>query len=53
MLTWTGVLAAVGALLLTCVFSIVLLVALLVIGHGVTCCWEPLGWILAGMHQLV
>jgi hypothetical protein len=53
MITWTDVLGAAGALLLTCALSIVLLVALLVTGHGVTCCWEPLDWILAGMYQLV
>ena len=53
MLTWNDVFAAVGLVLLTNVFSILFLMALLVVGHGVTCCWEPLGWILAGMRQIV
>ena len=53
MLTLNDVLAAVGLVLLTYVFSVVFLMALLVVGHGVTCCWEPLGWIVAGMRQIV
>ncbi len=44
---------AVGSVLMTYVLSIVVLSTLLVVGHGVICCWEPLAWILAGLHQMV
>lgn len=51
-LTWKDGVAAFGWLGLFHAVGIFVLAASVVVGHGVTCCWEPLGWILSGMRSV-
>ena len=51
MLTWRDGVNALGWLLLFHTTSIVVLTASVLVGHGFTCCWEPLGWIVSGIRS--
>ena len=50
-LTWKDGVVAIGLLVLFHAMGVVVLVVSVLVGHGVTCCWEPLAWILSGMRS--
>ena len=51
MLTWRDGVVAFGWLALFHAANIVVLTVCVLLAHGATCCWEPLGWILSGIRS--